>query len=144
MNLYAGQDREAMREAWRIAWRRHLERLPLEPLQAQMADLIAIHPEYHPRIGQSAPAPGATALETDGAGDNAFLHLALHLALREQLATDRPRGIAELHRRLAAASGESHAAEHRMIEVLAQALWSAQRAARLPDEQRYLEALLQL
>ena len=134
MNLYAGQDREAMRDAWRLAWRRHLERAPLEPLQAQMADLVAMHPEYHAHMATAETA----------AGGSAFLHLSLHLALREQLATNRPPGIVDIHRRLAAAHSETHAAEHRMIEVLAEALWAAQRLAHAPDEQQYLEALRRL
>lgn len=139
MSLYAGQDREAMREAWRNAWRRHLERAPLEPLQAQMADLVAMHPEYHAHMTMAGIAQGGGA--DPDALVNAFLHLSLHLALREQLATNRPPGIVDIHRRLAAARGETHAAEHRMIEVLAEALWAAQRSARMPDEQQYLEAL---
>jgi len=139
VNLYAGQDREALRAAWREAWRRRLEGLPLEPLQAQMADLIGMHPEYQP---QMQPAAGAGARADDGG--KAFLHLALHLALREQLATNRPAGIAPIHQRLCAATGDPHAAEHRMIEVLGQTLWDAQRGGRMPDEQRYLEALRRL
>jgi hypothetical protein len=35
-------------------------------------------------------------------------------------------------------------AEHRMMEALGRALWEAQRAARLPDEQAYLEDLRRL
>ena len=143
MSLYAGQDREAMREAWRVAWRRHLERAPLEPLQAQMADLIAMHPEYHAHMPASGAAESGDGAAADAAASG-FLHLSLHLALREQLATDRPRGIAQIHRRLAATHGDAHAAEHRMIEVLGQTLWAAQRATRLPDEQQYLEALRRL
>ena len=46
-----------------------------------------------------------------------------------------------VHQRLAKALGDVHAAEHRMIEVLAEALRDAQRAGRAPDEQRYLERL---
>ena len=133
MSLFGGQDREALREAWRTAWRRQLQGLPLEPLQAQMADLIALHPEYHQQF-----AAGTTER------DNSFLHLALHLALREQLATDRPPGISAIHRQLSAAARATHAAEHRMIEVLAQTLWEAQRAGREPNEQQYLEALRRL
>ncbi len=131
-----------MREAWRIAWRRHLERAPLEPLQAQMADLVAMHPEYHAHMATTETAAGGGA-DPDAAA-NAFLHLALHLALREQLATDRPQGIVEIHRQLAARQGEIHEAQHHMIEVLAQALRTAQQAARMPDEQQYLEALRRL
>jgi Domain of unknown function (DUF1841) len=139
MNLHAGQDRETMRDAWREAWRRHLQGLPLEPLQVQLADLIAIHPEYQPHMQPAASDPSQS-----DKGESAFLHLALHLALREQLATNRPAGIVQVHQRLVGAAGESHTAEHRMIEVLGQSLWDAQRAGRMPDEQRYLEALRRL
>jgi hypothetical protein len=136
MNLHAGQDREQLRAAWRESWRRHRQGLPLEPLQAQMSDLIEMHPEYAPLLEGSAHA--------DGDSTNAFLHLALHLALREQLATNRPAGIAAVHQRLATALGDGHGAEHRMIEVLGQTLWDAQRAGRMPDERLYLEALKRL
>jgi hypothetical protein len=136
VSLYAGQSRESLREAWRVAWQRHVDRLPLEPLQAQMADLVAMHPEYQAQVAAAAgaaPDPG-----------NAFLHLGLHLALREQLGTDRPRGIVAVHRRLSAAGHDGHEAEHRMLEVLGQVLWDAQRAGRMPDEQAYLDALRRL
>ena len=143
MSLFAGQDRAAMREAWRSAWRRHLERLPLAPLQAQMAAVIALHPEYHGQLTASPVLPADSEDAAEALGP-AFLHLSLHLALREQLATDRPRGIAQLHQRLASACGESHAAEHRMMSVLEQTLWEAQRAGCMPDELQYLEALRRL
>jgi hypothetical protein len=136
LSLYAGQSRESLREAWRVAWQRHGQRLPLEPLQAQMAELVAMHPEYQAQVAAAAGA-------APNAGD-AFLHLGLHLALREQLGTDRPRGIVAVHRRLSAAGHDGHEAEHRMLEVLGQALWDAQRAGRMPDEQAYLGALRRL
>ena len=132
-----------MRRAWRMAWQRHVQGLPLEPIQAQLVGLIAAHPEYHALM--SVPdAPPAEAQQDCAEGTDAYLHLALHLALREQLATDRPRGIFSVHQRLSAAAGTPHAAEHRMIAVLAQTLWEAQRAARAPDEQLYLEELRRL
>ncbi len=140
---FAGQDREAMRRAWRTAWQRHRQGLPLEPLQAQLADLVAGHPEYHALV--DAPVEtGGDAGAQPGPDSEAWLHLALHLALREQVGTDRPRGIAEVHRRLRAVARDAHAAEHRMIAVLAQALWEAQRSNRAPDEQHYLEELRRL
>ncbi len=141
MSLHAGQDREQLRAAWRESWQRHLQGLPLEPLQAQMSDLIAMHPEYAPHL-EAVVAAGAAP--DDGASSNAFLHLALHLALREQVATNRPAGIASVHQRLAVTHGDVHAAEHRMIEVLGQVLWDAQRAGRMPDEQQYLAVLRKL
>ncbi|MGH8224284.1 MAG: DUF1841 family protein, partial [Woeseiaceae bacterium] len=73
-----------------------------------------------------------------------YLHLGLHLAIRDQVATDRPPGIRALFERLAAAAGDAHAAEHGMLECLAESLWEAQRAGIMPDEKRYLEGLRRL
>ena len=132
-----------MRAAWRTAWRRHLDHFPLEPLQAQMVDLIDMDPEYHRQMTEVKPTAAQSHSRDPGSTD-AFLHLGLHMALREQLATDRPPGTREVYRRLCKAAGETHAAEHRIIEVLAQTLWEAQRAGRTPDQQFYLEALRKL
>jgi hypothetical protein len=144
MSLLTSQDRDALRGAWRESWRRYRLRLPLEPLQAQMADLIALHPEYHALLGdETTGLPGDHTADA-GAGNSAFLHLALHMALREQLTTNRPAGIHAAYQRLARSSDSPHAAEHRMIEVLGQTLWEAQRAGRAPDEQQYLQALERL
>ena len=140
MILFADQGRDALRQRWRAAWQRHRTGLPLEPLQAQIVDVIALHPEYHALL-DAAEAPAAT--EVPG-GENPYLHLSLHLALREQLGTNRPAGIVDVHRRLTRISGSTHDAEHRMIEVLATVLWDAQRARRAPDEMDYLERLRRL
>jgi len=143
MSLFAGNDREQLRAAWRSAWQRHRERLPLEPLQAQLVSLMEAHPEYHAALGlQGLPARGEPAHEEQAA--QAFMHLSLHLAVREQVGTDRPPGIRALHARLAHRKGDAHDAEHAMIELLAQALWEAQRSGRAPDETAYLEALRRL
>ena len=60
--------------------------LPLEPLQAQIVDVITLHPEYHPLL-EAADAPAATAVP---GGENPYLHLSLHLALREQAGHQPP------------------------------------------------------
>ena len=142
MTMFADQSRDALRATWREAWRKRRAGLPLQPLELQIADVIAAHPEYHPLLQQDAGAP-AESSALDGA-QNPFLHLSLHLALREQLATDRPPGIAAIQSRLASRLASSHAAEHRMIEVLAQVLWEAQRAGRPADDALYLERLRRL
>ena len=142
MTFFANQNREALREAWRVAWQRHRDGLPLEPLQAQIADVIAVHPEYHAFVVSETSAQ-ADFLPAGGR-ENPFLHMGLHLALREQLGTDRPGGIRAIHQQLAARCDSAHEAEHRMIEVLATTLWDAQRSGRAPDELHYLEALRRL
>jgi hypothetical protein len=134
-------DREGLRAFYLEAWRKRRERLPAERLEMQIADVIEQHPEYQ------ALLEAGEALDRDWLPEqgetNPFLHLGLHLALREQVATDRPAGIAALHRSLAARHG-LHEAEHRMAECLAEALWDAQRRGALPDEAAYLEALRRL
>ena len=132
-------DREGLRAFYVEAWRKRRAGLPAEPLEHQVADVIAQHPEYHALLES-----GAAALERDwtpeSGQENPFLHMGLHLGLREQVATDRPAGIAALYRELASRHG-LHAAEHRMAECLAEALWLAQRNNSLPDEVSYLNAL---
>jgi len=142
VSLFADQSREALRATYREAWRKWRERVPLQPLEAQIGAVVAAHPEYQTllqdeaAVHQDFPAPGA-----DG---NPFLHMGLHLALREQLATNRPPGIATIYRRLTASLASEHAAEHRMMEALAGVLWDAQRAGRDADDAVYMERLRRL
>ncbi len=122
------------------AWRKFSAKQPLEPLEAQLAAVIAEHPEYIPFLESGDSALGADFTPEGGQG-NPFLHMGLHLAIREQVATDRPKGITTIHQRLTAKLGDAHAAEHTMLEPLAETIWEAQRNGILPDEQRYLERL---
>jgi hypothetical protein len=67
--------------------------------------------------------------------------MGLHLAIREQVATNRPSGIAGVHESLSKRMGDPHAAEHLMLEPLAETLWEAKRNGRAPNELAYLEKL---
>ena len=137
--FFANSGRDELRRGYVEAWRRQREGLPLTPLQAQIAAVVALHPEYHALL--ESPDAQAGDYSVEAGRTNPFLHMGLHLALREQVGTRRPAGIEAVHQRLSRALGDVHAAEHRMIEVLAETLWEAQRAGRAPDEQRYLERL---
>ncbi|HEU4626300.1 MAG TPA: DUF1841 family protein [Steroidobacteraceae bacterium] len=140
MAFFAGQSREQMRRMYLDAWRKFSAKQPLEPLEAQLAAVIAEHPEYLDVI-EAGEAAIAAEFTPESGRQNPFLHMGLHLAIREQVATDRPHGIAEVHRALTARLGDAHSAEHTMLEVLAATLWEAQRSGRAPDEQAYLEKL---
>lgn len=143
MSLFSGESREQLRRRYLEAWRKFSARRPLEPLEAQLAAVIAEHPEYIPWL-ESGEAALAAEFTPAGGRQNPFLHMGLHLAIREQVATDRPAGIARIHQELSGRMGGAHAAEHAMIEPLAQTLWEAQRSGRAPDEQAYLERLRRL
>ena len=140
--IFASNNREQMRRHYLDAWQRRRDGLPLTALDAQIADVIELHPEYQALLQD--PAAVGQEFTVEQGRINPFLHMGLHLGLREQLATKRPPGIEQVHARLAAKLGSTHDAEHRMIEVLAETLWEAQRAGRPPDEQHYLERLRQL
>lgn len=135
-----GGDRDELRAMYAQSWTKHRQRQPLSPLEAQIARVIEEHPEFHAALNE--PLDRDYTIEAGEA--NPFLHMGLHLGVREQVATDRPSGIAAIHGRLAARTGDPHAAEHQMIDVLAQSLWEAQRRNALPDENRYLEQLHRL
>ncbi|MEO0997553.1 MAG: DUF1841 family protein [Pseudomonadota bacterium] len=136
-----GSDRGELRAMYAEAWQRRRAGRPLTSLQTQIADVIAEHPEYHEAL---SPDESARDYAPDGGRTNPFLHMGLHLAVRDQVATDRPQGIRGVFERLAAAEGSAHAAEHRMIDCLAEALWQAQRDGTAPDEAGYLERLRSL
>lgn len=140
MPFFHDQGRDSLRRMYVEAWRKHLDALPVEPVEDQIIRIIELHPEY-----AAALEGDAAALERDytpeGGQTNPFLHMGLHLAIREQVATNRPAGITAVHGGLMQALGDAHAAEHAMIECLGEALWQAQRSDRAPDESAYLEAL---
>ena len=134
-----GIDRGDLRRAYVDAWSKARAGQPLEPLERLLAEVVAEHPEYHPAL----ESPDALDREfTSESGDtNPFLHMGLHVAIREQLATDRPPGVREAYAKLLPRFGDAHRLEHALIECLAETLWEAQRAGTAPDEARYLECV---
>lgn len=143
MPVFAGQSREELRRAYLDAWRRSQAGAVLTPLEAQIAAVIGEHPEYHAWL-EGGEASLAEEFDAARGRPNPFLHLGMHLAIREQVATDRPAGIRGLHAALALRHGGALEAEHRMMEALGETLWEAQRATRAPDERAYLERLKRL
>ena len=143
MPFFHDQGRSSLRRMYVEAWRKHRASLPVEPVEDQIIRVIELHSEYA-RVLES----NGDALDRDytpeGGQTNPFLHMGLHLAIREQVATNRPAGIANVHSALVGKFGDVHEAEHAMIECLGAALWNAQRAGLPPDEVAYLESLRKL
>ena len=135
-----GQDRAELRKMYVDAWKKHCDKMPLSPLEAQIAQVIDEHPEYHDAVGGDIEQD----FTVEDGKTNPFLHMGLHLSIREQVATDRPHGVAAIFGRLADTARDGHAAEHSMIDCLAETLWEAQREQQPPDESQYLERLRRL
>lgn len=140
MPFFDTQSRDQLRQAYVQAWRKRHAGLPMEPLEIQIADVIGLHPEYQAALEQSSGLLERDYLPEGGAA-NPFLHMGLHLAVRDQVATDRPHGIRQAFRKAARRLACEHDAEHLFIECLAEALWEAQRAGLPADEQAYLQRL---
>ena len=135
-------DRTQLRQQFVQAWARARNGEEMSALDSALAELIREHPEYHELLADRERALTAEFPPEGGLG-NPFLHLAMHLSIREQAATDRPSGIRDLHQRLCGRLGPMDA-EHQMIECLGRALWEAQRSGTPPDENAYLECLRRL
>lgn len=135
--MFDGYTREQLRLSYAQAWAKHLAAVPLTAQEAQIIDVISAHPEYQ---GVVSDVDTALSFEPGSAGvaENPFLHMGLHLAVREQLSIDRPPGVRDLHRQLQARFGDSHGAEHALMEALGETLWQAQRSGLPPDEAQYL------
>lgn len=138
MTLFAGHDREALRATWREAWRRQRDGLPLAPLQAQLAEIVAMHPEYQVLLEDEA-APAGRDWMPGQAESNPFLHMGLHAAVRDAVAVDRPPGMRRAFEALLQRAATPHEAEHVLGECLGETLWEAQRAAQPPDALAWLE-----
>lgn len=138
-----GQDRDQLRSFYCKAWQARCQGMALDPLQQQIVNVIEQHPEYHTLLENPDQALGKDYLPELGES-NPFLHMGMHLGLREQIDTDRPAGIKTLYRRLLGQHGEAHALEHKMMECLAEMIWQAQKTGKAPDEAHYLNCLKSL
>ncbi|MEB4589386.1 DUF1841 family protein [Candidatus Thiothrix sp. Deng01] len=134
-----GNDRDSLRRYYLQCWNKFQQHQPLDALEQQIASVVAAHPEYHALLAQAETALQRDYLPENGE-TNPFLHMGLHLGIREQVATNRPAGISELYRQLVIKYGD-HDAEHRMMDCLAESIWLAQRNQTMPDETAYLECL---
>ena len=138
-----GQDRNQLRQMYLDTWRKHRAGETLSPLETLIAEIIAIHPEYHPMLDK-----GENTLDQDFLPElgesNPFMHMGMHIAIREQLSTDRPTGIVAACRQLLMRVQDSHEVEHQMMECLGQVLWEAQSTGGMPDESQYLACVQQL
>jgi len=133
----------AHRQVFWDAWDRARKGLPLDAMQVRIARVIEMHPEYHPFFDDLE-----SFLEKDfqaNDGTNPYLHMSLHLALEEQIATRQPPEAGEALEHLMQSRGLSrHEALHPLLELLAEVVYFAQREGREPDVFQYIQRLKEL
>ena len=136
------QDRVQLRTFYRSSFEAFKNGLPLEPLQALVAQVVVEHPEYQLALENADSAHKDFQVATGES--NPFLHMGMHVALREQMVADRPAGMSVLYRTLCLKAGDPHAAEHMMMECLGEAMWRAQSNNTAPDEEAFLACVRRL
>jgi len=133
------QDRKKQRKFLADTWQKYTKNKPLESLEKQLASIIEIHPEYHDLIGnidsEYFPEQGKV---------NPFLHINLHLALRDHLSINQPKGIKEVHQKLINQHKDPHIVEHLMMECIAEMIYISQKNNTALDHENYLNCITSL
>ena len=125
-------------------WRKFRAQELLSAMEMMAVEVISLHPEYHKMLGDRDHY-----LETyrdrdyppEFGGTNPFLHINMHLSIREQVSIDQPEGVKNFHAALSNKVGSALAAEHEMMDCLAEMIWHAQRHRTGPEAQIYLACL---
>jgi len=141
--MFYGDTIQETRQLFFISWEHYLQKQSLSPLEQQIVNVLIDHPEYQHIVAHRNKFQEHTYYPELGE-TNPFLHMGLHLAVREQVATDRPAGIAVTFKQLLQKYKEPLAVEHLMMEQLAECLWLSQKNNLPPDEQQYLSNLAHL
>ncbi|SMN15220.1 hypothetical protein CRYPA_1322 [uncultured Candidatus Thioglobus sp.] len=130
------QDRSEQRKFLANAWQKFLDKKILDPLETQLTQVIEIHPEYHSLIknieSDYFPEQGEV---------NPFLHINLHLSLREQLSINQPPGIKEAYQKVVNKVGDPHKAEHQIMNCIAEMIFSSQKNSSPMNHQAYVKCL---
>ncbi len=136
-------DRNAMREVYYQSWQKKLKGETLNPTEAIISTVITEHPEYH-KIFDKKQNHIDKDFSPESGQTNPFLHMGLHIAIREQLATNRPFGIKGIYLELMNKYQDNSTVEHMMMDHLVETMMASQRTGLPPNEQNYLQSLRQL
>jgi len=132
--------REQARQLFFETWRKYRQREILSGIETITLEVILLHPEYHDILNDPERYLDKDYLPEMG-DTNPFLHMSMHVAIKEQLSINQPIGICERFARLQKNCGSEHAAAHQLMECLAEMIWQAQRAQSAPDAAIYFDCL---
>lgn len=136
-------DRTQMRHYYFETWKKFKAEAPLTDLERQIVGVIVDHPEYQPLFDQPDKYLDKDYLPEFGE-TNPYMHLGLHLSLRDQISTDRPAGTQQIFEKLCRRYSGPLEAEHAMLECLALVLWQAMQTGKEFNIEQYVESLQRL
>ncbi|MDN5882885.1 MAG: DUF1841 family protein [Nitrosospira sp.] len=132
--------REQARQFFFDTWRKYRQREMLSAMEDMALEVILLHPEYQPMLEDEERYHDKDYLPEMG-DTNPFLHMSMHVAIKEQLSIDQPAGIRKRFERLLKKTGNEHDAMHQVMECLAEMIWQAQRNRSALDASVYFECL---
>jgi len=141
--MFFSNDRSKIRQFFKTSWQKVVDKQPAEPIELIVGEVVSLHPEYHALLEADEEILDKDYLPENGES-NPFLHMGMHITLREQYQSDRPAGIKLLYKKILMKTGDAHQTEHLMMDCLGESLWQAQQTGQMPDEARYLDCLRQL
>lgn len=112
----------------------------LSAMEDMALEVILLHPEYHAMLDDAERYQDKDYLPEMG-DTNPFLHMSMHIAIKEQLSIDQPQGIRQRFERLLKNNGDEHAVMHHIMECLAEMIWQSQRNQTEYDASVYFECL---
>lgn len=132
--------RDQVRQFFFDAWKKYRASESLTDLESIALQVMQMHPEYHYVL--DAPEKYLEQEYFPEMGEtNPFLHMSLHVSIHEQLSIDQPPGISAAYKALQLKHGEAHAAQHDVMDCLAETIWRAQREGSAPDGLAYVACL---
>jgi phage pi2 protein 07 len=132
--------RQQARQFFFDAWRKYQQREMLSAMEDMALEVILLHPEYQRMLETPERYQHKDYLPEMG-DVNPFLHMSMHVAIKEQLSIDQPVGIRKRFQRLLKKTGDEHVAAHQLMECLAEMIWQAQRDQTALDAAVYFECL---
>ncbi|NIQ15049.1 MAG: DUF1841 family protein, partial [Candidatus Dadabacteria bacterium] len=90
------QDRDGSRRFFIDVWNKYKDKLPMQALEEMVLEVILEHPEYHNLLDKNEAAVSQEFTPEQGL-TNPFLHMGMHITIREQVGTDRPSGIKNIY-----------------------------------------------
>lgn len=139
--MFFSNDRTKLRQTYFDIWQKTLNKQTLEPMELLISNVIREHPEYHAMFANKQALGKEFFSENEV---NPFMHMGLHLAIQEQLATNRPEILSTCYNFLSIKLGNSHDVEHQIMDCLTEMLWNAQKNNMAPDEAHYINCLKKL
>ena len=141
MSLFS-PSRGEVRDFFFDTWAKFKARQTLTDLEKISVNVMHLHPEYHGILDTPEQFKQQEYFPEFGE-TNPFLHMSLHLSILEQISINQPIGIADIYEILKNKHQDEHAAQHDILDCLAETIWLAQRNNAGLDAEHYLQLLQQ-